>query len=420
MVVPLEDYRYDALSCPRCSNCKWVDHVYVRSHRFAKICPINARYGFNAYSAHGMLDMALALLDGQLDYTPGLIDVVYKCTLCGACDVRCKRNLDLEVLLVLEGLRERCAQDEAGPLPQHKAVVEKVNESHNRYGAPSQKRIQELPGAEENADILYFVGCNHSYVQKETARATARVLEASGSKFALLGAEEWCCGRPLIATGQWELARKKMEHNLDTLASYGAKTVVTSCAECYKTWKVDYPRMLKRSTEDMDYRVLHIVEHAQQSLDAGTLSFKNPVQMKVTYHDPCHLGRLSEPWIHWVGERKAFGRVEPAKTYRRGTYGVYDPPRQILNSIPGIELVEMERVREHSWCCGAGGGVMDAFKDFALWTADERLQEAESSGVETVVTACPFCCENLGEAARLARDKINVVHIAELMLKALS
>ena len=88
MTVKLEDYKTDALNCPRCSNCKWVDHIYIKSHRFAKICPINTRYVFNAYSAQGILDIALALMNGQLDYTPKLLDIIYKCTLCGACDVR--------------------------------------------------------------------------------------------------------------------------------------------------------------------------------------------------------------------------------------------------------------------------------------------------------------------------------------------
>lgn len=419
MVIRLEDYRYDALSCPRCSNCKWVDHVYVRSHRFAKICPINVRYGFNAYSAHGMLDIALALLDGRLGYTPGLLDVVYKCTLCGACDVRCKRNLDLEILLVLEGLRERSVRDGAGPLPQHREIARKIGRSHNRYGVLRRKG-KKLSLAAKKSDVLYFVGCNHSYVQQETAEATARVLESSGVAFSLLGAEEWCCGRPLMAAGQWELAELQMEHNLQAIARSGASTIVTACAECYKTFKVDYPRMLRKSTGEMGYRVLHIVEHAQKSLEAGALEFRKPVQMKVTYHDPCHLGRLSEPWSHWEGRRKEFGMVEPPKTYRRGTYGVYEPPRQILGSIPGLEVVEMERFREHAWCCGAGGGVRDAFQDFALWTAAERIEEAERSGAEVVVTACPYCKENLGEAARLAGDRVKVRDIAELMLQSLS
>jgi Fe-S oxidoreductase len=251
-MIQLEDYRYDALSCPRCSNCKWVDHVYVRSHRFAKICPINTRYGFNAYSAHGLLDIALALLDGRLDYTPGLLGAVYRCTLCGACDVRCKRNLDLEILMVLEGLRHRCVRDGQGPPPEHRAISERVASSHNRYGAPAANRLGWLDKRArraQKAEVLYFVGCNQSYVQKGSARAVAQLLRASGAVFALLGEEEWCCGRPLMAAGLSEPARELMQHNLEALAATGATTIVTGCAECYKTWKVDYPRLLKKSTE---------------------------------------------------------------------------------------------------------------------------------------------------------------------------
>ena len=422
MTIKLEDYKSDALNCPRCSNCRWIDHIYIKSHRFAKICPINTRYIFNAYSAHGILDMALALMNGQLDYTPKLLDIIYKCTLCGACDVRCKRNLDIEVLLVIEALRARCVQDGKGPMPEHKAIAENVERAHNRYGAPHQNRLKWLPHGikpAEKADLIYFVGCNSAYRQPEIARSTVKILNASGSEFMILDPDEWCCGNLLYSTGQIDLAKKVMEHNIEAIERSGASTVITSCAECYKTLKVDYPRILDKSTKDMGFRVLHIVEFAEDIMNSGSLRFKHPFEMKVTYHDPCSLGRLSEPWVPWHGEHQKFGILNPPKNWRRGTDGVYQPPRGILENIPGIVLVEMERMKENAWCCGAGGGTGDAFGEFALWTARERMEEAETTGAEAIVSACPQCKENLNKANRIRGEKVRVYDITEIMAQSL-
>lgn len=421
-MLRLEDYKPDALSCPRCSNCKWVDHVYVRSYRFAKICPINTRFGFNAYSAHGLLDIALALMEGRLDYSPKLLDVIYTCTLCGACDVRCKRNLNIEVLLVLEGLRERCVQDGKGPLSAHKVTSERISKTRNRYGARQQNRLKWLPAgfkAAEKADILYFVGCNSAYTQRELSQATAKLLAASGTSFILLE-DEWCCGKPLFGTGQADLAGELVKHNLAAIDKSGANTVIVSCAECYKTLKVDYPKFLGKPTADMGFKVLHITEYLEPLVKSGVLKFTKPVEMRVTYHDSCALGRLSDPWLPWQGVHRKFGILEPPKEFRRGTHGVYEAPREILKSIPGIELVEMERLREHAWCCGAGGEVRSAFKDFALWTAGERLEEANTTGAEALVSSCPYCRENMQEAARIEKEKIKIFDITEIMAQAIS
>ena len=145
--------------------------------------------------------------------------------------------------------------------------------------------------------------------------------------------------------------------------------------------------------------------------------------MTVTYHDPCHLGRLAEPWIHWEGvEKKVMGQMivhDPPKTYRRGANGVYDAPRNILQSIPGVKLVEMDRIREYAWCCGAGGGVIDAYPDFAQWTANERLKEAEGTGAEAIVSACSWCERNFLDTVKENGNSIQVLDIIQLVQKAL-
>jgi Fe-S oxidoreductase len=398
-----------------------MDHAYLRSYRFAQICPSVKRYLFDAYSCQGRMDIALAIMDGKLDYTPRLLDIIYKCTLCGACDVMCKRCMDLEPLLVLEALRIKWVQEGKDLMPEHNKLIENVRATKNIYGEPAEKRLEWMPSEikpKEKADIIYFVGCSSAYKQPEIARATVEILSKSGTKFALMP-EEWCCGNPLYSIGKIDLAKELMEHNIRAIKEAGASVVITSCAACYKTLKVDYPKLLKKSTDDMGFKVLHIVEYLDQLVKDGRLKLKR-LDMKLTYHDPCQLGRLSEPWIHWEGKRKKYGILEPPKKFRRGTYGVYEPPRDLLKSIRGVRLIEMERIKENTWCCGAGGGVKQAFPDFAQWTALERLEEAKTTGAEAIITACPFCKENLEDAIKVKQEKMKVYDIAEIILQALA
>jgi Fe-S oxidoreductase len=150
----------------------------------------------------------------------------------------------------------------------------------------------------------------------------------------------------------------------------------------------------------MEAEVLHIAEYIDVLIKEGRLKFNKELPLTVTYHDPCHLGRRSEPFIHWEGKRVKYGRYDPPKELRRGTHGIYEPPREVLRAIPGVELVEMERIKEYAWCCGSGGGVKSAFPDFALWTASERIEEAEATGADVLATCCPWCESNLEDALK--------------------
>jgi Fe-S oxidoreductase len=422
MVLTLEDYRYDADRCVRCGGCKWVDHIYMDHPRWGVKCPSSARYLFDAYAAYGRLYLGLGLIDGELELSPTFVDSLYRCTQCGACDVGCKRNLDLEPLLTLEALRQRCVQEGKGPMPEHKAIAENIVRNRNRYNAPPENRFKWLPEdvpAAKKAEYVYFVGCNSAYRQTELAQATVKILKAAGVEFMVMDSDEWCCGHPLYVTGQADLAKVQAEHNIEAIERTGASTVVTSCAECYKTIKVDYPKMLKKSSADMSFGVVHLVELVDQLIKEERLKLTNPVDMRIVYHDPCNLSRMSEPWLHWEGKRVEYGKLEPSKEYRRGTQGVYQPPRDILSAIPGVELIEFIRKRENALCCGAGGGVRDAFRDFALWTADERLEEAKAVGAEAVVSCCPYCKENFIEAANNRKDKMKIYDITDVILQAI-
>ncbi len=166
-----------------------------------------------------------------------------------------------------------------------------------------------------------------------------------------------------------------------------------------------------------------MLEFVDRLIKQGAIKFTRTVPMKITYHDPCHLGRQGEPYIPWKGkEKKIRGQIvvyEPRRPRYNGAWGVYQPPRDVLKAIPGLELVEMERIREYAWCCGAGGGVKDAYPDFSAWTARERIEEAKSTGAEAIVSACPWCESNFSNAVKGNAREMKVYDVMELVQQAL-
>jgi len=424
--MALQDYRNDMQRCSRCSLCKWPPLAQIKSWRFSNVCPSMVWGNFHAYSAGGRLIAALALLDGRIEYTDKLVDIVYQCQMDGACDVSCKVTRDLEPLEAMLALRAKCVED-GQLLPAHMVMVESLRSDDNVLSQPKAERGKWAAGldvkdiAREKADVLYFAGCRHSFDQdlRQTARGVVTLLERAGVDVGISGREETCCGGRAYETGYLGEFIKYAEHNIETWNGAGVSTVVTSCSDCYGTFKFHYPKIGKA----MNFEVLHITQYLDLLIKGGKIKPIKKVPLQVTYHDPCHLGRLSEPYLPWVGvERKVLGQIvikDPPKEFRRGTNGIYEPPRAVLKSIPGIELVEMERIKEYAWCCGAGGGVKEAYPDFALWTAKERIEEAKATGAEALVTACPWCERNFKDALEQNRDKMKLYDIVELLLEAL-
>ena len=266
----------------------------------------------------------------------------------------------------------------------------------------------------QNATAAYFAGCSTAYQHPDIALNTVKILNAAGMDFKMLGAEEYCCGAPLWRTGQVDEAAKLAEHNLEILKQLQVKTLIVSCAECYGTFKGFYPRI-----SELDFEVLHISEVIAKLLGERRLKFNKSLQIKATYHDPCLLGRLSELYVPWKGEIKAYGYHDPPKKFRRGTNGVYEAPREILKAIPGLNLIEMPRNAENAFCCGGGGGVPDAFPDFSLWTAGQRISEAASTGAEAIISACPFCASSFRKAIDKSKRPMRYYDLTELVAAAI-
>jgi Fe-S oxidoreductase len=401
--------------CNHCGQCKWIPAPKARGVAFAEICPIHMRFGFDAYSGQGLLNIAQEVLEGSLELTPELVEAVYTCTTCGACDTNCKSIRDMEVLETILALRRQIVAADAD-LPQaHREIAERIAATHNMYGLPHDQRFAWLTDTASlvaEADTVYYVGDRTAYKTPEVARNTIRILAATGVPFTVLHADEWNDGNLLWRTGQVVAAAEVARHNIEVLHALGVKTVVCSDAESLSVMRDFYPRVT-----ELGFGTRHITEVVADALRAGRLRFTRRIDRKVTYHDPCYLGRLSEPYVHWEGEIRAFNRHVPAKTWRRGGNGVYDAPRAVLQAILGLQVTEMVRHAEASLCCGGGGGVAESFPEFAQWVARERLSEAVATGAESIVSAAPLCSCTLQNAD--AAGSISVCDITQIIVDAL-
>ncbi len=244
-VTQIENFLFDMKRCIKCKGCRWVDHIYMPGIKFSTRCPSVTKYLFDSYGAYGKLRIGLALAEGRLDYSEAVLSILYACPLCGACDVGCKRNLDLEIELALEALRIKAVKDGKGPMPEHKKLAENSLTKHNRFGAANENRtkwLTEQIKPSPKAEVLYFVGCSSSYSHPEIAQATVKILSSSGTQFMLMP-DEWCCGNVLYSVGMVNEARELARRNIEAIKKTGATTVLASCAECYRMLKVDYPKM---------------------------------------------------------------------------------------------------------------------------------------------------------------------------------
>ena len=386
----LKKFEYTMGSCNHCGQCKWLLPGRMHGWDFAEICPIHAFYGFDACSGQGQLFIAREIMEGKLAHSEGLMKLMHACTACGACDVNCKSVRDMELLETILALRHDGA--EAGFVPEHiKAAAERVKTTHNRCGLPHEDRFAWVPEGYEDdpeAEVGLFVGCS-VYRRPENALAAMKLLKAGGVRFRLLR-DEGCCGLALWQGGLREAAEECVLHNIEIIRASGVKTVVTACAECFGSFRAVYPRYA-----ELPFETKHISEIAADLLREGRLRLR-PLEkpLTVTYHDPCMLGRRSEPWVPWEGEIRSWGLHVPEKHWNRGEFGVYEAPREALRAIPGLTLVEMPRSREEAWCCGAHAADVDP--ELAAFAAAERRREAASTGAEAIVSACPACREALG------------------------
>jgi len=379
--------RYGVSVCFRCKYC-----VASAAPDWMPICPSYEYFGFNNYGG-GRVQVARGLATGTIEFNEEIAESVYRCTNCGACVDRCFNmwlcGEDFNPVVLTEVLRQESVRRGFGPGEKQAANLKKLREKHNPYGKEHGERLDCLEGrgVPAQAETAFFVGCTGSYVEQELARSTAAILEAAGEDFTVTG-DEWCCGSYALRLGDTKQGEELARHNVEVWKNIGAKRVVTQCPGCYRTLLKDYDSM----GIDTGVEVLHITQYLAQLLDGGDIKLKQVGKgKKVTYHDPCHLGRHC---------------------------GIYEEPRKVIGAL-GYELTEMPRNRETAWCCGAGGGVKSGYPDFALWTAKERIREAVDTGADVLLTSCPFCELNLREAAQELGEDIEVADLNDPVLRAL-
>jgi len=259
------------------------------------------------------------------------------------------------------------------------------SEINKKYSKAAKKK--EMKNA-DSIDVLYYVGCTASYDinVKEVGINTINILDALGIKFGILGTEEKCCGSVLLRIGDREFERLS-SFNIKLFNSLNVKMLVTSCAGCYRTIANDYKKMGVLNME-----VLHTTQLIARLLREKKIKFTQEVPCKVTFHDPCHMGRHSD---------------------------VYDDPREVMAKIPSIEFVEMHRHREFSRCCGAGGGLKAGFGDIQNLMAQERIRDAEKTGAQNLVSNCPFCYQGLQIGINAIGSKVKMTDLTELVARAM-
>jgi Fe-S oxidoreductase len=310
--------------------------------------------------------------------------------------------------------------------PQDMPLIDHLRREDNMMMEPKADRDKWAEGLEikdltqEKAEVAFHVGCRYSFDKDlwKTPRAVVDLLKNVGIDFGIMGKDENCCGGRLCDMGYRGEFIKYAENNNDAWTTAGVKTVVTGCSDCYHAFKRLYPEEF-----EFKFEVLHITEYLDRLIKEGKIQFSKTVPMTVTYHDPCHLGRRGEPHVPWNGEQKKIrGQVlvyEPRKPRYNGAWGIYEPPRDVLKSIPGIKLVEMERNREYAWCCGAGAGVRERYPDFSSWTAGERVEEAKATQAEAIVSACPHCERNFTDVVNDQSESMKVYDIVDLVREAI-
>ncbi len=378
-------------ACTRCGEC-------------LKYCPVYAQKGQEEIDPRGKIQAFKSFIRSQYGiwarvFGPKKLDeeklkkfseMVYRCTLCGECSVSCPVSIDARHLWT--ALRETLV--EMGHFPQAaKRMKTNVLEAHNVSGDENEERaewlefLDELPEDQyrkEKAEVAFFVGCVASFfplVQK-IPLAFVEILKKAEIDFTLLGGEEWCCGFPLIGAGMKKEAGVLIQHNLDMMKNKEVKQVVFACPSCYHTWMEEYPA---------DIEIFHSTQFIKKLINEEKISFKEK-KIKVTYHDPCDLGRAS---------------------------GVYEAPREILRSIPGVELAEMENNREQCKCCGGGGNLEMVDPDLSAALAQEKINQIQATGADTVITACQQCVRTILTTARRKEIPISAMDITEFVLKSM-
>jgi len=342
------------------------------------VCPWNRVRDFSMRKLIREAAFGLTEIDGE---------DLWRCTTCGNCPTQCPRGVkQIDVAVALRRVATEYEVFPASVKSARTARASLISEGNPLQGERKNRsqwaKDQSIKPFSEEMEALYFVGCYLSYDprMKKVAVATASILKKAGVEFGILGDRESCCGESIRKAGSEEVFKTLAKDNIKTFIEKGVKKIIVSSPHCYHTFKNEYPEFM------VHFEVVHMNQYLMDLIEDGRLELKGEFSKRVTYHDPCYLGRHN---------------------------GIYDEPRNILNRVPGLELVEMENFRKNSLCCGGGGGRiwMDTPKEERF--SDIRLEQAKAAGASILATSCPYCITNF-EESRLNLEYEDIVEIKDI------
>jgi heterodisulfide reductase subunit D len=374
-----EGLQAEATICAYCGYCR-------------AVCPTYTEVGWESCSPRGRIQLTKLLLEGT-PVSAEQMTRLYECTVCGYCTQVCSTRIDLREFW-LAARAQTVTRDLAPPGLQ--AAQTNVAKTGNIYGYQNDERagwaeyMEDAPPdlyQREHAEVVYFVGCSSSFSPRvqRIAESFVRVLTAAKVDFTILGGGEVCCGFPLKVAGHRDQVQELIEHNLARVRATGATTIVFTCPACRMMWREEYAPHLP------GMRMLHATELLVELLENQRLVLKD-VKRIVTYHDPCDLARNG---------------------------GVYDPPRQVLAALPGVQLVEVHERRERGLCCGGGGDLEMVAPALSQRVAARTMGKLAATGAEAIVTACPQCVRTLTRGAEQSSPALEVLDLMELLARAL-
>jgi len=388
------------MDLPEIKRSKMEDELFICSQcgYCTAVCPsfreLTARW--ESAGPRGKLLFMKNMFLGKDKINRTFAENAFKCSLCGYCKEVCQVSIDL--VTFWQSVRAEVFRNNLWPAPLYD-LKSSLQEEHNVYNISNEDRtiwsydVEDLveDHLKRDAEIGYFIGCVSSFTGRLASipESFVKILNHLSVDFTILGEEEWCCGSPYFLSGAYPLVKELAEHNIKTFEQLGIKTLITTCAGCYRAWKEEYPHL----GQELPFEVKHAVEYLADLVDMKKLKFEKVQDLKTTYHDPCELGRIS---------------------------GVFEAPRKILNSIS--EFVELPKIKKESRCCGAGGVLKITNPELALKVGYKKIDEIESLenlGVDTVVSACPACQLNIDEVIRERKSPLKMRDITQIVAQAL-
>ena len=387
-------------------------------------CPAGIEYGWEAFWNAGKIWIARSILSGDLEFSDEVRDVIMPCITCGQCSAQCENKIP--TVDIIESLRAALVESGVPMIEKHQLVDRLVKELNNPYGGKADERFKWAKDAglgkyinNKNAKVGYYVGCTASYRQIEVAIATAKIFEQLGIDFTLIE-EEVCCGSPFFRVGAVDTAQMLMRKNLEAFKNLD--TVYFSCAGCYRTITIDYPKWMAEGKK-LSFKTMHAFELVSKLITEGKIKFKPNKELKgkiVTYHDPCHTGRHFALEMEQSMIKESTNLMFDMRKVNKAIDEWFEIPRVILRKLEedvGIKFTEMYRIKNNSMCCGAGGGVRAGYPEFSLRTASLRCDEANAVKADILTTECPFCWRNLSDANEQYNHGMQVMGVLEMISK---